>query len=166
MTEWCAPLVGVWGSCAVWWGSPVGEVFGWSLCWWGVWWWACGYRSCVWGFPTGRFICLGLGFVEAFIDWGCTPTKICWGRCLGDGVFWDSGSYFGSLVVWVWVFLWGASCGAGVCRPSVLIRWRDGFLGILLVGLFHCIVLGFLGLHGFVKGVYVGLGIFFCKAVL
>ena len=70
---------------------------------------------------------------------------------------------------------------AGVCRPSsVLIHWRDGFLGILLVGLFHCIVWGFLGLHGFVMEVYVSFvccagilisllssfRIFFCKVVL
>ena len=54
-------------------------------------------------------------------------------------------------------FLVGASCGAGVCRPSSgLIRRRDGFLNVLLVGLFHCIVWGFLGLRGFVRGVYVG----------
>ena len=33
----------------------------------GVWLWSCRYLSCVWGFPTGRLICLGLGFVEAFI---------------------------------------------------------------------------------------------------
>ena len=104
----------------------------------GVWWWASGYRSCVWDFPTEKLICLGLGFVEAFIAWGC---------------IWDSRFFLFSLVMWVWVFLWGASCGAGVCRPfSVLIHRHDGFLGVLLVGLFHCIVWGFLCLHSFVRG--------------
>ena len=52
--------------------------------------------------------------------------------------------FFGFLAVWVCVSFWAASCGAGVCRPfSVLICWHDGFLGFLLVGLFHCIVWGF-----------------------
>ena len=38
----------------------------------------------------------------------------------------------------------------------MLICRRDGFLGVLLVGLFHCIVWGFLGLRGFVREVFVG----------
>ena len=80
---------------------------------------------------------------------------------VGDAA-WEMGffgnlDFFGSLEVWMWVFLWGASCGAGVCRPfSVLIRRHDGFLGVLLVELFHGIVWSFLDLHGFVRRVYVG----------
>ena len=44
---------------------------------------SCGYWSCVCGFPTERLICLSLAIAEAFITWGCTPTKICWGHCPG-----------------------------------------------------------------------------------
>ena len=79
------------------------------------------------------------------------------GSCPGDVVFWDSGFFLVLLSCGCGFSCGGASCRAGVCRPSsVLIHWCDGFLGILLVGLFHHIVLGFLGLHSFVRGVYVG----------
>ena len=44
----------------------------------------------------------------------------------------------------------------------MLIRQHDGFLGVLLVGLFHCIVWGILGLHGFVRVVYVGFNFLLC----
>ena len=36
---------------------------------------------------------------------------------------------------------------------SMLICWLDGFLGVLPVGVLHCIAWVFLGLHDFVRGV-------------
>ena len=109
----------------------------------GVWWWAYGYRSCVWSFPkvglsAWDWSCRGLHCL------GCVPQT----KFVGDAA-WVMGlsgtlDFFASLVVWVWLSCVGSSCRPGVCRPSsVLIRWCDGYLGILLVGLFHCIVLGF-----------------------
>ena len=85
MTDGVLPLRGYGVLCGV-----VGESFLWGV--WGVivlmgvWWWACGYQSCVWGFPTGRLICLGLGFVEALIAWG-VPTKFVGNAAWGMGVF-------------------------------------------------------------------------------
>ena len=67
----------------------------------GVWWWASGYLSFVCGFPTGRLICLGLMFLEAFIAWGVYPTNICWGHCLGMGV------------LGLWIFLFPCRVGVG-----------------------------------------------------
>ena len=83
---------------------------------------------------------MDLEFVEALMAWVWIPTEI-----RGDAAC-EMG-FFGNLD-----FLWflcrvgvgfhvGASCVADVCRPfSVLICQQDGFLGVLLVGLFHCIV--------------------------
>ena len=61
------------------------------------------------------------------------------------------------LSMWVWVCLWGAWYEAGVFGPFVVLFCRhDGFLGILLVVLFQCIVWGFFGSPWFVRGVHVG----------
>ena len=91
--------------------------------------WVC---CCVWGFPTGRLICLGLGFVEAFIAWGCTPTKICWGRCLEDGGFWDSGFFLVPLLCGC-----GFSCGglrAGLVSADLLLCL---FVGVMVSWAFY-----------------------------
>ena len=129
----------------------------------GVWRWAYGYRSCVWGFPKIGLSAWDWSLSRPSLLGVYTPTKICWGRCLGDGVFWDSGFFFGSLVVWVWVFLCGGfmqvwCLQAFFCVYS-LVWW---LLGHFAGGAFPLYCIGFfLGLHGFVRGVHVG---FVCYA--
>ena len=158
MTQWRASLGGPWGP--VQYGGGVLFV-------------GCLGGHCADGVCGGGLVGVSLAF-GVFLQgglsaevWGLSrPSSLGGGpqsKFIGDTA-WGMG------VFGLWISFWfpchvgagflvggGALCGAGVCRPfSVLICRHDGFLGVLLVGLFYCIVWGFLGLHSFVRGVYVG----------
>ena len=96
------------------------------------------------GFPCRDVYLLGSGVCRSLHRLGVYPNQNSLGTLPG-------GWGFGTLDFVLVPLPFGFSCG-GLRAGLVSVTCRhDGFLGVLLMGLFHCIVWGFLGLHGFVR---------------